>query len=91
MRRPTSRQSLWRTSQLAPGRGRVVKTGYLALSAVLPGGGWPGRSPCRPDGAAGFCYGKSGTGVITNLQLRRPSPLSDDLHRHSCYLQPSAW
>ncbi|MFM0170317.1 translesion DNA synthesis-associated protein ImuA [Paraburkholderia sediminicola] len=33
--------SLWRASQLARGRGRVVDTGYAALSAELPGGGWP--------------------------------------------------
>lgn len=33
--------SLWRASQLACGRGRVVETGYPALSAELPGGGWP--------------------------------------------------
>lgn len=33
--------SLWRASQLARGRGRVVDTGYPALSAELPGGGWP--------------------------------------------------
>jgi hypothetical protein len=31
--------SLWRASQLARGRGRVVETGYPALSAELPGGG----------------------------------------------------
>ncbi|MEX3815738.1 translesion DNA synthesis-associated protein ImuA [Paraburkholderia sp. BR13439] len=33
--------SLWRASQLARGRERVVETGYPALSAELPGGGWP--------------------------------------------------
>ncbi|QCP48288.1 translesion DNA synthesis-associated protein ImuA [Trinickia violacea] len=33
--------SLWRASQLARGRGRIVETGYPALSAELPGGGWP--------------------------------------------------
>jgi protein ImuA len=33
--------SLWRASQLARGRGRVLDTGYAALSAELPGGGWP--------------------------------------------------
>ena len=33
--------SLWRASQLARGRGRVVDMGYPALSAELPGGGWP--------------------------------------------------
>ncbi|MFM0032962.1 translesion DNA synthesis-associated protein ImuA [Paraburkholderia madseniana] len=33
--------SLWRASQLARGRGRVVDTGYPALSVELPGGGWP--------------------------------------------------
>jgi protein ImuA len=33
--------SLWRASQLARGRLRTVDTGYPALSAELPGGGWP--------------------------------------------------
>jgi protein ImuA len=33
--------SLWRASQLARGRGRAVDTGYPALSAELPDGGWP--------------------------------------------------
>ncbi|SKC69554.1 translesion DNA synthesis-associated protein ImuA [Paraburkholderia hospita] len=33
--------SLWRASQLARGHGRVVDTGYPALSNELPGGGWP--------------------------------------------------
>ncbi|MGF6301076.1 hypothetical protein OKW42_004429 [Paraburkholderia sp. WC7.3d] len=33
--------SLWRASQLARGRGRTVDAGYPALSAELPGGGWP--------------------------------------------------
>jgi protein ImuA len=33
--------SLWRASQLARGRGRVVDTGYPTLSAELPDGGWP--------------------------------------------------
>ncbi|TCG02901.1 recombinase RecA [Paraburkholderia steynii] len=32
---------MWRASQLAHGRGRVVDTGYPALSRELPGGGWP--------------------------------------------------
>ncbi|GLU35058.1 translesion DNA synthesis-associated protein ImuA [Trinickia caryophylli] len=33
--------SLWRASQLARGSQRTVDTGYAALSAELPGGGWP--------------------------------------------------
>ena len=33
--------SLWRASQLVRGRARVLETGYPALSAELPGGGWP--------------------------------------------------
>ena len=33
--------SLWRASQLARGHGRIVDTGYPALSAELPGNGWP--------------------------------------------------
>jgi protein ImuA len=35
--------SLWRVSHLARGRGRVVETGYPALSTELPGPG-EGRS-----------------------------------------------
>jgi protein ImuA len=33
--------SLWRASQLARGSMRTIDTGYAALSAELPGGGWP--------------------------------------------------
>ena len=33
--------ALWRASQLARTQGKVVETGYAALSAELPGGGWP--------------------------------------------------
>ncbi|MBN3762334.1 translesion DNA synthesis-associated protein ImuA [Burkholderia sp. Ac-20365] len=33
--------SIWRASQLAHGRGRVVETGYPVLSREFPGGGWP--------------------------------------------------
>ncbi|SAL45826.1 cell division protein [Caballeronia sordidicola] len=33
--------SLWRGSQLARTARRVIDTGYEALSAELPGGGWP--------------------------------------------------
>src|SRR5471030_1257360 len=33
--------ALWRGSQLAHARGKTVDTGYAALSAELPGGGWP--------------------------------------------------
>ncbi|MGF6759248.1 translesion DNA synthesis-associated protein ImuA [Paraburkholderia sp. GAS42] len=33
--------SLWRASQLARVRGGTLDTGYAALSAELPGGGWP--------------------------------------------------
>lgn len=33
--------SIWRASQLARGRGRLLDTGYPALSKELPGGGWP--------------------------------------------------
>jgi hypothetical protein len=33
--------SLWRASQLACGRGRIVETGYPVLSSELPSGGWP--------------------------------------------------
>src|SRR5690606_23593794 len=33
--------SLWRATQLARSATRGVATGYAALSAQLPGGGWP--------------------------------------------------
>lgn len=33
--------ALWRGSQLARAYGKTVDTGYAALSAELPGGGWP--------------------------------------------------
>ncbi|WP_144157373.1 translesion DNA synthesis-associated protein ImuA [Paraburkholderia sp. BCC1885] len=33
--------SLWRGAQLGHAGGRTVDTGYAALSAELPGGGWP--------------------------------------------------
>lgn len=33
--------ALWRAAQLARGVGRTVDTGYAALSAELPGNGWP--------------------------------------------------
>ncbi len=32
---------IWRASQLARGRGRVLETGYPELSKELPRGGWP--------------------------------------------------
>ncbi len=33
--------TLWRASQLSRAQGRCVETGFAALSAELPGGGWP--------------------------------------------------
>src|SRR6201996_1813621 len=33
--------SLWRGSELARAYGKTIDTGYAALSAELPGGGWP--------------------------------------------------
>ncbi len=33
--------ALWRASQLAQGSVRCIDTGHAALSAQLPGGGWP--------------------------------------------------
>ncbi|MDR5646768.1 translesion DNA synthesis-associated protein ImuA [Burkholderia cenocepacia] len=44
IRPETIHPSLWRASQLAHARGRTVDTGYAALSAELPGGGWPLRA-----------------------------------------------
>jgi len=37
----TIHPSLWRASQLARGATRCIDTGHAALSAELPGGGWP--------------------------------------------------
>jgi protein ImuA len=37
----TIHPSLWRASQLARGMNRCIDTGHAALSAELPGGGWP--------------------------------------------------
>ncbi|HET8596969.1 MAG TPA: cell division protein [Castellaniella sp.] len=37
----TIHPSLWRASQLARGGAACVETGHAALSAELPGGGWP--------------------------------------------------
>ncbi len=55
--------SLWRASQLAQARGPVVETGYPALSAELPGGGWP-------VGALIDLLGEPGCG---ELRLLRPA------------------
>ncbi|WP_250511589.1 translesion DNA synthesis-associated protein ImuA [Caballeronia sp. GACF4] len=33
--------AIWRGSQLARAYGKTIDTGYAALSAELPGGGWP--------------------------------------------------
>lgn len=40
----TLHPSLWRASQLARGVLRCIDTGHAALSAELPGGGWPAGS-----------------------------------------------
>jgi cell division inhibitor SulA/protein ImuA len=37
----TIHASLWRGSELARASGKTIDTGYAALSAELPGGGWP--------------------------------------------------
>jgi len=37
----TIHASLWRGSELARAYGKTIDTGYAALSAELPGGGWP--------------------------------------------------
>lgn len=36
--------ALWRASQMGVGRHAVTATGFLALDAELPGGGWPHRA-----------------------------------------------
>jgi protein ImuA len=40
-RPPAAHPAVWRASELARGVGATVETGYAALSAALPGGGWP--------------------------------------------------
>ncbi|HEX2009645.1 MAG TPA: hypothetical protein VJN44_01790, partial [Roseateles sp.] len=37
-------QALWRGSELAHGHSPGFATGFAALDAALPGGGWPGRA-----------------------------------------------
>lgn len=54
--------SLWRASQLARGYGRVVDEGYAALSAELPGGGWP------QDGLIDLLVPAPGVGEMRLLQ-----------------------
>lgn len=56
--------SLWRASQLAQARGPVVETGYPALSAELPGGGWP-------VGALIDLLGEPGCGELRLLRDRK--------------------
>lgn len=57
----TVHPSLWRASQLARSGLRTVDTGYAALSAELPGEGWPlgrglnSRSPFHVGGESGEC------------------------------------
>jgi protein ImuA len=38
---PILHPALWRASELAQAAGSTIATGYPALSAALPGGGWP--------------------------------------------------
>jgi protein ImuA len=70
--------SLWRASQLARGRGRVVDTGYPALSAELPGGGWP------VGALVDLLVQQAGVG---ELRLLRPA-LSDAGNRPVAFVQP---
>jgi hypothetical protein len=70
--------SLWRASQLARGRGRVVETGYPALSAELPGGGWP------VGALIDLMVQQAGVG---ELRLLRPA-LSGSGNRPVAFVQP---
>jgi protein ImuA len=70
--------SLWRASQLARGRGRVVDTGYPALSAELPGGGWP------VGALVDLLVQQAGVG---ELRLLRPA-LSAGENRPVAFVQP---
>lgn len=70
--------SLWRASQLARGRGRVVETGYPALSVELPGGGWP------VGALVDLLVQQPGVG---ELRLLRPS-LSAAGNRPVAFVQP---
>jgi protein ImuA len=69
--------SLWRASQLARGRGRVVETGYPALSAELPGGGAVGA-------LVDLMVHQAGVG---ELRLLRPA-LSAAGNRPVAFVQP---
>jgi protein ImuA len=70
--------TLWRASQLARGRGRVVDTGYPALSAELPGGGWP------VGALVDLLVQQAGVG---ELRLLRPA-LSAAAERPIAFVQP---
>ena len=70
--------SLWRASQLACGRMRTVDTGYPALSAELPGGGWP------VGGLVDLLVESSGIG---EMRLLRPA-LSTVGYRPIALVQP---
>jgi protein ImuA len=70
--------SLWRASQLARGLGRVVDTGYPALSDELPGGGWP------VGALVDLLVQQAGVG---ELRLLRPA-LSASENRPVAFVQP---
>lgn len=59
--------ALWRGTQLARSYGRTVDTGYPALSAELPGGGWPAGALIE------LLVSQSGVGEI---RLLRPALIS---------------
>lgn len=69
--------SLWRGSQLARGGPRTVGTGYPALSAELPGGGWPvgGSSSCWFHTRAAARCGLLAPGLAGSVAERRPLAL----------------
>lgn len=70
--------SLWRASQLARGMNRCVDTGHAALSAELPGGGWPVGNLIE------LLLQQNGIG---ELRLLQPA-LSGLAHRRIVLLQP---
>ena len=71
--------SLWLGSQLGHATGRVVDTGYPALSAQLPGGGWPVGTLIE------FLLQQAGVG---EMRLLRPA-LAAQGKRPIALIQPS--
>lgn len=71
--------ALWRATQLAHGMHRGVATGYAALSAQLPGGGWPSGALTE------LLIPHDGVGEIRLLQ---PALAQLDRHHPVALVQP---